>query len=245
MAFMMAFRYGTKGDHPQEIIDRVSYNLFTNADRDLESYEPVYTEIPKQGLSLIKYLQLRNEPDQSWNGEEGYFNPHELAAFYSAVYDGHKGLLCRRYNDTDVPIYGMKTADPNIKCVLGGLSYLNVNYLREMFLWWDANRGVGDYPLDVLSQHDYHNTTGNQGSGSNRKGICPDIPVFGRNLYDRAKQLVDFRDRFAPHMEVWMSEFGYDEATVSKQAPLLDTFELPQTFQGPVILDNPINTYDT
>jgi hypothetical protein len=69
----------------------------------------------KSGLGTQKYLEFENEPNGWWSGDDGfschnhirdnirrlslytgrnaYFAPYELAAFYSAVYDGHAGAM--------------------------------------------------------------------------------------------------------------------------------------------------------
>lgn len=239
-AFMFAMRYGSKGldTFTQEIKNQVTLNLFDNTtEANIAGVTPT-VETLKAGLNLIKYLQIGNEPDATWWGEHGYHSPQELAALYSAVYDGHKGKLAETHIHTsygaELPIYGMKTADPDIKFVMGGLSFIEPDYMRQMIIWWDNHRGVGDYPLDVISVHDYHNTVGSQGGDPNRKGVSPDITVYGRTLYDRAKQIVDFRNKYMPDCEVWLSEYGYDEATVSTQSPLLTNFEMPTSVQGPV-----------
>lgn len=141
------------------------------------------------GLGLIDYLENWNEPDKWWFSRGGYFHPFEFAAMSSADFDGHQGSLG--------PDKGMKTADPSIKMVLGGLASLNLEYLRCMKLWSDFNRTQG-FPADVLNFHHY--------SQNGQHGISPEADSLKLKL----TKLVEWRNLHLPGKEVWLSEFGYD-----------------------------------
>lgn len=141
------------------------------------------------GLGLIDYLENWNEPDKWWFGRGGYFHPFEFAAMCSADYDGHQGSLG--------PGKGMKAADPQIKMVMAGLASLNLEYVRCMKLWSDFNRTAG-FPADVINFHHY--------SQNGQHGISPEAD----SLKFKLKELVDWRNKYLPGKEIWLSEFGYD-----------------------------------
>ncbi|MBK9290371.1 MAG: hypothetical protein IPM52_01860 [Bacteroidetes bacterium] len=141
------------------------------------------------GLGLVEYLENWNEPDKWWFSRGGYFHPFEFAAMCSADFDGHEGSLG--------PGKGMKTADPQIKMVMGGLASLNLEYVRCMKLWSDFNRTQG-FPADVLNFHHY--------SQNGQHGISPEDD----SLMMKLSRLVQWRNQYLPGKEVWLSEFGYD-----------------------------------
>lgn len=154
------------------------------------------------GLGYLSYYENANEPDKWWKGRVGYSNPYELAAQCSADYDGHK----KRMGDT----FGIKNADPNAKLVLGGLAGLNLEYIKAMKAWADWNRD-GDFPLDVINVHTYSNDSGTQQLG--KHGVTPEQD----HLKDKLKELADYRDRYLPGVELWLTEFGYDINPASPQ----------------------------
>ncbi|MFZ4507389.1 MAG: hypothetical protein ACOYON_06810 [Fimbriimonas sp.] len=150
----------------------------------------------RSGLGLIQYVENWNEPDQTWNGRTARFDPYELAAMCSADYDGHQGKLG--------PGHGVKTADPKMRLVLGGLADANLEYLRAMKLWADHHRG-GSFPADVLNFHHYSHD-GNEAQGFRTTGLSPESDRFEEKM----AALVAWRDANLPNAEVWVTEFGYD-----------------------------------
>ena len=159
------------------------------------------------GLNLVRYFENANEPDAWWHGRDGYSTPYELAARTSADYDGHKKTM----GDT----FGVKNADPNAKLVLGGLAGLSLDYLKSMKAWADWHRG-GDFPVDVINVHHYSNSNGGQtvgGANGGRVGISPEAD----KLRERMQAFVDYRNRYLPGKEMWLTEFGYDTHPGSPQ----------------------------
>ncbi len=170
----------------------------------------------KSGLGLLRYLENWNEPDKTWRGREGLFTPFELAAMSSADYDGDQGRMGANI--------GVKQADPNLRLVLGGLAGLNLDYLRAMKLWADAHRG-GSFPADALNLHHYCSTGNEQGFQPNGKGISPEDD----HLKEKLASIVDWRNRYLPDKEVWVTEFGYDTNPKSPlHAPALGTLSAEQ-----------------
>lgn len=151
------------------------------------------------GLNTVKYYENWNEQDQTWSGADALFHPFEYAALASADYDGHMGTM-----GTDV---GLKNADPNAQLVMGGIANGNagVDYLRMMKFWADEYRN-GQVPFDVINVHIYSNSAGIQNSGTGTYGISPEAD----DLKGKMAKITDYRNRYMPGKEVWVSEFGYD-----------------------------------
>jgi hypothetical protein len=171
----------------------------------------------RSGLGLIQYMEVWNEPDKYWKGSGGYFSPQVHAALLSADYDGHMGALGEGF--------GIKTADSSIKVVMGGLIGFNLDYLKGMKFWADQNRD-GDFPADVLNFHHYCLNNGLQGEGIATKGVSPEE----NRLKEQLQVLVEYRNRYLPGKELWLSEFGWDTHPESNfGAPNIgenDTYEI-------------------
>lgn len=162
------------------------------------------------GLNYIRYYEDANEQNMNWGGRTPYFTPYEYAAMASADYDGHRGQMGSSF--------GVKNADPNAKFVMGGLAGLDLDYIKAMKLWADYYRD-GDFPADVLNVHHYSNTAGSQVGGT--VGISPEAD----DLKGKAEALVDYRNRYLPDKELWVSEIGYDTHPNSTQrAPAIGSF---------------------
>jgi hypothetical protein len=180
----------------------------------------------KSGLNFIQYLEFENEPDRPWEPDINKYTPQQLAAFCSAIWDGHEGTL-----GTHI---GVKNADPNLRIVLPSLSTINLWYLNEMKKWFDANRSDKQFCADVISVHHYCN------SKNPWPGNAIDITGFGvspetDHLDQRLKELKLFCIQNFPHCEVWFGEFGYDTEppmTVLTQYPLIYSTHSSEELQG-------------
>ena len=79
---------------------------------------PRWTDDPinviKVGLNTVKYMECDNERDMWWGGPATVQTAAEYAADMSAFYDGDMGKLGKNV--------GVKTADPNMIVVMGGLA---------------------------------------------------------------------------------------------------------------------------
>ncbi len=138
------------------------------------------------GLGVLRYLENWNEPDRDWAGRGSYFSPEELAAMCSADYDGHEGSMGNTF--------GVKNADPEMKLSLGGLVNIDVEYVRAMSDWFEENRSDGVFAADVINVHHYTNHLSPEADG----------------LRERLMAMTDYRDRYHPDVEVWITEFGWD-----------------------------------
>ncbi|RRA99164.1 glycosyl hydrolase [Larkinella rosea] len=158
----------------------------------------------KSGLGYLDYYENWNEPDGWWGGRSDYFSPYEYAALSSADYDGHESTMGKNK--------GIKNADPTAKLVMSGIAIPSVEYLRAMQFWFEHNRKDHKFVFDVLTVHHYCNAGGGQAVMT--KGVSPEQD----NLRGVMQRVTDFRNRYAPEKEVWMTEFGWDTNPVTKQA---------------------------
>ena len=146
-----------------------------------------------------------NEQDKWWAGRDSYFSGAEMAAMCSADYDGHEGSMG--------PTYGLKNADSTMKMAIGGLAVMDINYIKEMKLWSDQNRTTG-FPADAINFHHYCNSAPGERSYGVSVGISPEDD----NLKEKMKVIVEYRNKWLPGLEVWVSEFGYSTHPDSWQA---------------------------
>ncbi len=154
------------------------------------------------GTNRLNYYENWNEQDKWWKGGDAFFNPYEYAAMASADKDGHQGTM--------EATLGVQNADPGAKLVMAGLAKPDLNYVKAMKLWGDYHRD-GDMPVDVINVHHYCNDGNTQSSGN--VGISPEADDLKRLM----EEFVEYRDRYLPGKEVWITEFGYDTHPQSVQ----------------------------
>lgn len=207
--FQFAARYGAT-PVPQDLL-----TVDTQADQ-FGNYQQVHS-----GLGTLSYIETRNEPDKTWEGETAWYHPYEFAALSSAVYDGHEGKLGQGY--------GIKTADPEMNVVMGGLIDLGLGYVQAMMLWAEYHRDDARLPVDVLNFHHYSNSVGGQsGSASQRVAISPEEDA----LREKVAKLAAFRNTHLPDTELWITEFGYDTHPNSSQGVPLIQGMTPEEVQA-------------
>jgi hypothetical protein len=163
------------------------------------------SNIPKSGLNLLEYISPWNEPDKWWEGVRGNIKANEYAALLSAVWDGHEGTI-----KGDV---GIKTADPSMKVVLGGLTDIRQDYINDMNNWFKTNRKDKKFCADIIDVHHYSGNYGTELFSPTAKGVAPETD----SLRSKVKMFVDYVKLVLPNKEIWMSEFGYDTGTNSPQ----------------------------
>lgn len=147
-------------------------------------------------LNYVAWIEDWNEPDKWWKGRSAYFTPFELAAMMSADYDGDQ----KRMGIT----VGAKNADPTMKMAMPGLTEMSVDYIKAIKFWAEHFR-AGSFPADAINFHHYSNDAGGQ-NGNATKGISPEQD----SLRFKAEVVVNYRNKWLPGKEVWISEFGYD-----------------------------------
>ena len=153
----------------------------------------------KIGMGLIKYIECNNEPDRWWKGDKATQTAEEYAANLSAFYDGHKGTL-----GNDV---GVKTADPNMIVVMGGLATADASYVQRIIDWCKKNRGYradGKVNLcfDVINYHLYSNDGSILTHVKATTGVAPELSEAGK--------IADSFVKVANGIPVWLTETGYD-----------------------------------
>ncbi|WP_188753853.1 hypothetical protein [Parapedobacter defluvii] len=170
-------------------------------------YDPDEVKI---GLGLIKYIECNNEPDRWWKPTKvAQQTGSEYAANMSAFYDGHKGTLG--------PDVGVKTADPSMVVVMGGVA-AEPDFINEMIAWCEKHRGRKedgsiDLCFDVLNYHHYSNNRHETHDREKQRGVAPEISVSP----EVAKRFLSFSEETLPGIEVWNTEIGYDVNPKSTQ----------------------------
>jgi hypothetical protein len=154
-------------------------------------------QVKKSGMGVLTYYEDWNEQDRDWAGRDPKFLAEEYAAMASANVDGHGGTLGEGL--------GIKSADPSAKFVMGGLYILGTNYLSKMHKWFQENRPDQLWPIDVINMHHYAYTFAEH-------GICPEQDGYKAKV----KEVIEWRDQYAPDNEVWITEFGYDTNETSQ-----------------------------
>jgi hypothetical protein len=130
----------------------------------------------------------------------------------SAFYDGNKGKLGKNA--------GIKTADPNIMVVMGGLANADPNFVIKMIEWCRKNRGLKadgsvDLCFDIINYHLYSNdastSTNNQIA---TVGVSPELSGIGKIADD----FIAMAKKHANDMPVWVTETGYDVGNSPQRA---------------------------
>ncbi|MDR6782482.1 hypothetical protein ABIE26_001030 [Pedobacter africanus] len=178
---------------------------------------PKETADPVIGLGYIKYLESSNEPDKWWKGKDSEQSPEEYAAQLSAFYDGDKGRLGKGV--------GVKTADPSMVVVMGGIAKPNVEYVKRMVEWCKKHRGLKkdgkiDLCFDVINYHMYSNDyTGWFASfRSKGRGVAPET----NDMTKIAGTFTDYVKELGQEIPIWSTETGYDvsEKSIQRAIPI-------------------------
>ena len=159
-------RYGSK---------KISTNLLETADK-------------ATGLNYIKYYEDENEPDYTWKSP--LWPAASYAKYCNAVHDGF-GVT----TDSEHPLLGIKSVDPDAMHVMAGLASSDTIYLGKVM----AASG-GRVPFDVLNMHWYCTDLTNAYSPENEK--------YGYEI--SFSKFFKWKNRVVPNVPVWMSEFGWD-----------------------------------
>ncbi len=195
------------------------------------------TNFARSGLGQVQYVENWNEPDKWWHyflvdglpfldpaieEELAYFSPYEFAAKSSAEIDGHgetngvENIVTARFPN-GVPAgaspLGLKNSNGNMKFVMGGISEINIKWVRAMKFWFEHHRPDIGFPFDVINFHDYSNDGAN-GAPLGTHALSPEED----NVRQKLEEVVDYRNRYLPGVEVWQSEFGYDTNPNSPQS---------------------------
>lgn len=195
VAFQFAARYGANKNIDSDL---VSVDTSKRWRDDIVNRKKI-------GLNTVKYIECNNEPDRWWKGKSAQQSPEEYAANLSAFYDGHMGKLGKNV--------GIKTADPSMIVVMGGLATPDIAFIKGMVEWCRKNRGLkadGSINLcfDVINYHAYANNNEKWYVKLLKKsrGKSPE----NSNIGDVANEFVNYARTINNNMEVWNTESGYD-----------------------------------
>ena len=199
-AFQFAARYGDNKN-----IDRALVKVDTK-----KRYPDDVPNQPLAGMGLIKYIECGNERDRWWGADETHQTAEEYAANLSAFYDGNMGKLGKDA--------GVKTADPNMVVVMGGLASASTDYVQRIIDWCKKYRGYkkdGSVNLcfDVINYHLYSNNGDVRTHKRATTGTAPEISNDG----SIANSFVKLANSLPQHPEVWLTETGYDINPASYQ----------------------------
>lgn len=153
-------------------------------------------------LDVISWIEAGNEPNGE--GNDG-FSPYELAVLTSTAYDGHCGTVIAPTGSG----VGVKNANANVKMAMAGLAGVNVRYIQAMSFWMEHNRADGELALDAFNVHTYCKKLITYNGYQVYVGVCPEIG----KITEYVEQLCDWRDKYYPDKEVWLTEFGWDTNT--------------------------------
>jgi hypothetical protein len=105
---------------------------------------------------------------------------------------------------------------------MSGGAGLNSNYIRAMQLWCKYNRKDGKLPFDAINAHCYCGKKLDEAGiaklvdvniedrGDQGQSIWMGVSPEEGDIIGRFDSIRDFRDRYYPDMEIWLTEFGWD-----------------------------------
>lgn len=214
---LIPIAHGAKRDRPASYIEiaKAGFQLAARYGRNRKIDRKLIL-VPKEtnpviGLGYVKYIESSNEPDKWWRGKDAEQSPEEYAAQLSAFYDGHKGSLGKGV--------GVKTADPTMVVVMGGIAKPNVEFVKRMVEWCKINRGVKkdgkvDLCFDVINYHMYSNdyTGWFAKFRSKKRGVAPET----NDMTEIANSFTSYSAELG-NIPVWSTETGYDLGERSAQ----------------------------
>jgi hypothetical protein len=182
-----------------EFVYQYSLRYGNNPNATLDLVKIAKGQKPVINTDLVDWIEIGNEP----NGEDSNgYTPYQLAAFTSAVYDGH----CNTMNSSSGSGLGIANADPGMKVAMSGLAGIQNRYIRAMCFWLEHNRADGDIGIDAFNVHTYCRKTIEYNGYAIEIGVSPEDADLAGALAD----VLDFRNTYYPDKEVWLTEFGWD-----------------------------------
>ena len=182
-----------------EFVYQYSLRYGNNPNATLDLVKIAKGQKPVINTDLVDWIEIGNEP----NGEDSNgYTPYQLAAFTSAVYDGH----CNTMNSPSGSGLGIANADPGMKVAMSGLAGIQNRYIRAMCFWLEHNRADGDIGIDAFNVHTYCRKTIEYNGYAIEIGVSPEDADLAGALAD----VLDFRNTYYPDKEVWLTEFGWD-----------------------------------
>ncbi len=185
-----------------ELVHQVAVRFGNNPMNTAEMVHLASRGNKRYNRNLLKWIEAGNEPNGE--GNDG-FTPYELAALTSTAYDGH----CSTVKSTNSSGIGVKNADPNMNMAMAGLAGVGTRYIKAMAHWMKFNRADGSLGMDAFNVHTYCRKTEVYNGYTISYGVAPEIG----NITGELKNLAEFRDKYYPDTELWLTEFGWDTNT--------------------------------
>lgn len=165
------------------------------------------------GRDLLSGLEWGNESDQDWSGWFGYMQPEEHAAVSTAVMDANSETLSIPLEGKPI---GIKAADPNFLSIGSSCASVNAGYFEQACLANMANRADRKIGYDVWGVHRYFSNIGPFQGSTDKIVDQHAVPVYdsimGTEQGQDLLKLIDFRDRYSPSTEIWVTEWGFGES---------------------------------
>lgn len=205
-----AFVLATRGGRNKDLPDYPIYNPSKSWGKKQEMIK---------GAEFYDIIEGGNEWNAWWAGIDGYLSGPQLAASWSAVYDGHKGLIKGA---------GVKNAAKNISVSNGGIASDRPDILFEVIEWSKNNRGYNsdgsvDLPFDIYQFHCYPSAGGQYSSASG--GLPPEL-----GMIPRVKAVVETANKYGNGVRTLIGEWGYDVHPQSRQnAPAYSGYSAEQS----------------
>lgn len=172
-----------------------------------------------KGKGFYDIIEGGNEWNAWWAGLDGYLSGSQLATAWSAIYDGHKGLIKNA---------GAKKADKKIMVSNGGVASDRPDILLDVIEWSKKNRGRRpdgnvDLPFDIYQFHCYPSSDGQY---SNSRGGLP--PELG--MIPKVENVVKTANKYGNGVRTLIGEWGYDVHPESTQnAPAYSSYSAEQS----------------
>lgn len=183
-----------------ELLYQVGARYGNNAMNTVDVVRLSNSRAPKLiNFDVIKWIEAGNEPNGEGNNG---FTPYEMAALTSVSYDGH----CSTVLSPSGHLTGVKNADPNMNMAMAGLAGVGTRYIKAMVHWMRFNRNDGQIAMDAFNVHTYCRKTVTYNGYTFSYGVCPEVGDITGEL----KKLAEFRDKYYPDTELWLTEFGWD-----------------------------------
>lgn len=184
-------------------------------------------ETKTSGLNLLSGVEFGNEENRTWSGWEAYQQPEEAAALMSAVYDGNNGQFIPQDGQH---LSGAKGVSQDFLVIHPGIVGIDKNYLYHQNSTSKKLRQSTTIPIDLYSIHIYSSTLGTEQTvtSTNARGLPLDMQT---QIFDSAKELAEYRNRYTPDKEIWITEFGYGEAGAYNTGSKYAAYSLPGKIQ--------------
>ena len=174
------------------------------------SSDVLLTADKRSGLDLVKYYEMWNEPN---------LNPSPKASWggWAAPMDTYYEMM--RFGAEAV-----KRADPGAVVTSAGYAGMTTDTIDRLRTYRYPD---GKQPLDfveVINVHFYSGQEPPETCKTDGNANVTSTTTFSENL----RELVDWRDRHAPSMPIWMTETGYDSGGPFGTTEAIQAARLPR-----------------